>query len=123
MLTTMILANDHDAMVTFYRSGFGLEAVDTPHSSDGYTVLVGDDIRISIHVVPPDIAARIPIADPPEPRSKTAMKLLFEVHDVSATCDRLVRLGAQLFEANDEDAMDVCDVEGNVLRVMLAHDR
>jgi predicted enzyme related to lactoylglutathione lyase len=123
MLTTMIFANDHDAMVAFYRAGFGLETVDTPHSSDGYTVLAGADIRISIHLVPRDIAAQIPIADPPEPRSKTAMKLLFEVADVSATCDRLAGLGAQLFETNDEDAMDVCDVEGNVLRVMLAHDR
>jgi len=123
MLTTMILANDHDAMVTFYRSGFGLEAVDTPHSSDGYTVLAGDDIRISIHVVPPDIAAQIPIADPPVPRSRTAVKLLFEVPDVSAACDRLAGLGAQLFETDDEDAVDVCDVEGNVLRIMLADDR
>jgi predicted enzyme related to lactoylglutathione lyase len=116
VLTTMIFAKDHDAMVAFYRSGFALH-VDTAASSDGYTVLTGAMTRVSIHALPPHIAAGITIAEPPQPRSEGAVKLLFEVAAFEATCERLVGLGGQLFETTTDDASDGCDVEGNVFRV------
>ena len=115
MLTTMIFANDHDAMVGFHQRLFGL-TVDAVASSPGYTVLADDGIRVSIHAVAPEVAAQIAIADPPEPRSESAFKLLFEVDDLTATCDRLIELGGHLFETST----DGVDVEGNVFRVSAA---
>ncbi len=116
MLTTMIFAKDHDAMVGFYRDGFELR-VDAAASSDGYTVLYADATKLSIHSIPPEIAEGITIASPPQPRSDSAVKLLFEVGDLDATLERLQDLGGQLFETTTDDACDGCDVEGNTFRV------
>jgi hypothetical protein len=116
MLTTMIFAKDHGAMAAFYQRGFELR-VDAAASSEGYTVLVDDASRLSIHAIPPDLAESITIAEPPETRSEGAVKLLFEVADLAPTCDRLVSLGGQLFATTTDDAFDGCDVEGNVFRV------
>src|SRR5262249_53991349 len=115
VLTTMIFASDHDAMVAFYRAGFEL-AVVPEASSDGYTVLADETTRVSIHALPAEVAAGITIADPPEARSHGAVKLLFEVDDLAATCARLERLGGQLFDTATDDK-DGVDVEGNVFRV------
>src|SRR5437899_941446 len=116
MLTTMIFAKDHDAMVAFYAGGFGLEVV-AAESSDGYTVLADDGVRLSIHAVPPDVAEGITITDPPQVRRDGVAKLLFGVADPGATRARLAGLGAQLLESSTDDAFDGCDVEGNVFRV------
>jgi predicted enzyme related to lactoylglutathione lyase len=115
MFTTMIFARDHDAMVAFYRAGFEL-AVVPEASSDGYTVLADGNARLSIHALPTEVAAGITVADPPEARSHGAVKLLFDVDDLAATCERLERLGGQLFDTAT-DAKDGVDVEGNVFRV------
>jgi predicted enzyme related to lactoylglutathione lyase len=120
MLTTMLFANDHDALVDFYRHVFDLSVEETG-SSPGYTVLHADGIRISIHGVPPEVAAQIPIADPPEPRSRSACKLLFDVTDVAAMRELVLRHGGQVLEtAGAGDDTDAVDVEGNVFRLMPA---
>jgi predicted enzyme related to lactoylglutathione lyase len=116
MLTAMIFAMDHDALVAFYGEGLGL-AVDPAASSPGYTVLVGDGVRVAIHAVPGEVGERISIGDPPQARSASAIKLLFEVGDLGSTCDRLVELGGQMFETAQDDARDGLDPEGNVFRV------
>jgi len=119
MLTAMIFAKDHDTMVAFYQRGFDLE-VDADASTQGYTVLTGEATRVSIHAIAPHLADEITIASPPEARTHGAVKLLFEVTDLSTTCDRLEHLGGQRFETTGDDATDVVDVEGNVFRVNAA---
>jgi predicted enzyme related to lactoylglutathione lyase len=116
MLTAMIFAKDHDALVEFYREGFGL-GVDEGASSSGYTVLVGVGVRMAVHAVPGEVAGRISIGDPPEARVGSAIKVLFDVGDLGSTCDRLAKLGGQLFETSTDDARDGVDLEGNVFRV------
>src|SRR4051794_20359468 len=116
MLTAMIFAKDHDAALTFYQQGFDLRVEDAS-SSEGYTVLVGDGVRMSIHAVPPAVAGAITITDPPRPRSDSALKLLFEVGDLATTRGRLEGLGAQFFGTATAGGFDACDVEGNVFGV------
>lgn len=116
MLTTMLFAVDHDRVVAFYVGVFGLQ-VDPAASLEGYTVLVGDGARLSVHAVPTDVAATISLAEPPEPRRSTAVKLLFDVDELAAVGERVVQLGGQLFETAGEGVADGCDVEGNMLRL------
>lgn len=116
MLMPMLFVKDLDAMATFYRDGFGLTD-DAAASSPGYLVLSGEGTRLALHALPEAVAGRIAIADPPEPRSDTAIKLLFAVDDLPSTSTRLEALGAQLFDTGDDDAHDAIDLEGNVFRV------
>ncbi len=119
MLTSMIFAKDHHAMVAFYRDGFELAILEDA-SGPGYTVLADDTIRLAIHAVPTAVAEEISIADPPEARSASAMKLVFDVADFGPTCDRLAQLGARFLASVDAEARDALDVEGNVFRVSAA---
>jgi len=116
MLTAMIFAKDLDRMTGFYRDGFDL-SVDAAGSSDGYTVLVGDGVRMSLHALPDHIASKITISDPPALRTASAFKLLLGVADPPATLAHLERLGAQSFDTGDDDIWDLFDPEGNSLRI------
>jgi predicted enzyme related to lactoylglutathione lyase len=116
MLTAMIFANDLERMTGFYRDGFDL-SVDVAESMDGYTVLVGDGVRMSLHALPDHLTSTITVSDPPALRTRSALKLLFGVADPPATLSQLERLGAQSFDTGDDDVWDVFDPEGNSLRI------
>jgi predicted enzyme related to lactoylglutathione lyase len=115
-LTPMIFAKDLARMERFYRHGFDLE-VALEESSEGYRVLSGDGIRMSLHAIPDHVAARIKITEPPAARSDTPIKLLFGVDDVASTRAHLEALGGQGFDTTTDDAADVLDPEGNVIQV------
>ena len=119
MLTALIFAKDHDAMVAFYRTGFGLSVVEHV-SSPGYTVLADGTTRLAIHAVPPEVAEGITITDPPAARPNSAVKLVFEVPEPATTCERLEHLGGQILGSGDDEARDALDIEGNVFRIIPA---
>jgi catechol 2,3-dioxygenase-like lactoylglutathione lyase family enzyme len=116
MLTTMIFAKDLERMTGFYRDGFDL-AVDVAESTDGYTVLVGEGVRMSLHAIPEHIASTVTVSDPPALRTRCAFKLLFGVAHPPTTLALLERLGGQSFDTGDDDVWDVFDPEGNSLRI------
>jgi catechol-2,3-dioxygenase len=116
VLTAMIFAKDVAAMAEFYRRGFGL-APDTAGSSDGFVVLEGHGARVALHALPDHVAATIEVDDPPRARTGVAIKLLFRVEDVAGTRSQLEELGAQAFETGEDDAVDLLDPEGNVVRI------
>ena len=116
MLTAMIFSKDLERMTGFYREGFEL-SVDAAESMEGYNVLVGDGVRVSLHSLPEHIASEITISDPPALRTTSAFKLLFGVADPPVALARLERLGAQSFDTGDDDVWDLFDPEGNSLRI------
>lgn len=116
MLTGMLFALDLGRMERFYIEVFELQVVDD-ESSEGFIVLEAEGVRVALHALPDHVAARIALTDPPAAREEVAVKLLFGVEDPSAAIDRVSTAGGQVSHVASEDAADVLDPEGNVLRI------
>lgn len=72
-----------------------------------------------MHAIPPEVAADIEIASPPEVREDTPIKLLFTVADPVQAAARLERLGAMVLR-RPWGGVDVVDPEGNVFGLIAA---
>jgi catechol-2,3-dioxygenase len=114
--TVLIFAKDLPRMTAFYQDGLGLPNV-PERSSEGWVVLDAGGTFIALHAIPPHIARDIAIADPPDPRENTPIKLIFETADLEGDCPRLQRLGAQLLPARRSGSRDVADPEGNIFQL------
>jgi predicted enzyme related to lactoylglutathione lyase len=113
----MLFAKDMERMTAFYRDGLGL-AVLPESSSEGWVVFDAGGALLALHVIPPAIASGIEITDPPEPRSNTPIKLIFQTPDLDAACARLATLGATILPPRRESrSRDVTDPEGNILQL------
>ena len=113
----MVFAKDMPRMTEFYRDGLGLPILPAL-SSEGWVVFDAGGARFALHVIPPDIARDIEIADPPVARSETPIKLVFTTPDLDAACARVVALGGQLLPDRGWRGRDLLDPEGNVLQLM-----
>ncbi|MGQ0649344.1 MAG: hypothetical protein ACT4P7_17465 [Gemmatimonadaceae bacterium] len=71
----------------------------------------------ALHVIPAHIAERIEIADPPEARERTPIKLVFEVPDIDGARVHLSRHGAVMREPSAWGTCDGTDPEGNVFQI------
>ena len=106
--------------VGFYRSALGLQVRE---AADGFCILVGDGVALTLVQVPDHIAIGIPITDPPERRSETPIKLVFPVSDIAATRALAAQWGGQVDPAEDEwtwagtTRCDAIAPEGNVLQL------
>ena len=109
----MLFAKDMERMTTFYRDGLGL-AVVPEQSSPGWTVFDAGGVQFALHAIPPHIARDIAIADPPQAREETPLKLTFQTTDLDAACARVSRLGGQLLPPRGSGSRDALDPEGNV---------
>jgi catechol 2,3-dioxygenase-like lactoylglutathione lyase family enzyme len=112
----MIYVKDMPRMTTFYRDGLGL-IPRTEHSSDGWAEFDAGSVIVALHAIPPHIAAEITIATPPVAREETPIKLIFEVPDLAAARDHLVRHGAQMQPPSPWGSCDGLDPEGNVFQL------
>jgi catechol 2,3-dioxygenase-like lactoylglutathione lyase family enzyme len=112
----MLFAKDVDRMTAFYRDGLGL-AVVPEKSSEGWVVFDAGGALFALHAIPPAIARSIEITDPPQERSDTAIKLVFQADDVEAVCVRLATLGGKPLPPRASGSRDVLDPEGNVLNL------
>ena len=64
-----------------------------------------------------EIATTIEITNPPQERSDTPIKLVFQTPDLEAACVRLVRLGGHLSPHARPTSRDALDPEGNILQL------
>lgn len=112
----MLFAKDMERMTAFYRDGLGL-AVVPERSSAGWTVFDAGGALFALHEIPESIARGIQIADPPEERSETALKLVFETTEMEVVCARLVSFGGRLRPARSSGSRDVVDPEGNIVQL------
>ena len=115
--TALIFAKDMPRMTAFYRDGLGL-AILPERSSEGWVVFDAGGTLLALHAIPADIARTIEITDPPEPRSQTPIKLLFQTPDLDAVCARLQRLGGTLLPQRRPGSRDAADPEGNILQLL-----
>jgi catechol 2,3-dioxygenase-like lactoylglutathione lyase family enzyme len=116
---TIVFAKDMARMVAFYGDALGLPILEgTPE--DGWVKFDAGGCALALHAIPPAIAARIDIQDPPRARGDTPIKLAFHVDDVDAARENLVARGVPMQEVRRRDATALCDgldPEGNVFQI------
>jgi catechol 2,3-dioxygenase-like lactoylglutathione lyase family enzyme len=111
----MIFVKDLARMTTFYRDTLGLKPIEGTRLENWVEFDTGST-RFALHAIPPEIAQRIEIATPPQPREKNPVKLSFEVEDAASERRRLEALGVPLVE-RPWGAYDGIDPEGNVFGI------
>jgi predicted enzyme related to lactoylglutathione lyase len=115
-LAAVLYAKDLDRLVEFYAT-VGL-VVDESERND-YAVLTGNGVELSIIQVPEPIASQIVIANPPQTRSRTPIKLVFFVPSIETALQAGRRLGgrvdaaSQRWEFRGHAVQDAVDPEGN----------
>ena len=117
---------DPPSLAHFYADLLGWPI--TEQQAD-YQQLVHQGFELTLVQVPPAIAARIVVQEPPLPRSDSACKPLFQVADLDQARQRAACAGGRLYEAEREwqfkgaRVCDGVDPEGNIfqLRQPLPH--
>lgn len=112
----MLFVKNLERTTAFYRDGVGLPVV-PEESSPGFVVFEGGGCRFALHAIPEEIARGFEIADPPEARSETPIKLVFETPDLEADVARLLAAGATPLDRRWPGLQDLLDPEGNVFQV------
>jgi predicted enzyme related to lactoylglutathione lyase len=122
MAAAVLYVRDLARMRAFYERCLGLAAAEHG-DGDGYCVLASADWDLSLVAVPPAQAAAIVIADPPERRAGTPVKLAFEVPSIEALQPAVTAAGGQLdpaaaaWEFRGRRHLDCLDPEGNVVQL------
>ena len=119
-LTATVYAKDARRLADFYVAVLSLEPVE---EGEAFVVLASEAVELAIVRVPPAIAETIHVAEPPEVRADTPIKLSFLVDDVEGVRPVVVRSGGGLaaLEAawtwRGHLHVDGWDPEGNVFQL------
>lgn len=115
-LAAVLYAKDLDRLVGFYATvGLVVDESERGH----YAVLTGRGVELSIIQVPEPIASQIEIANPPQTRSRTPIKLVFFVPSIDAALQAGRKLGGRVdatskpWEFRGHTVQDAVDPEGN----------
>ena len=122
-LTATVYAKDARRLAGFYAGVLGLGRVEEGAS---FVVLAAPGVELAIVQASPEIADSIVLADPPDVREGTPMKLSFVVDDVERLRAVVVRLGGGLaapdaaWSWRGHRHLDGWDPEGNLLQLRQA---
>src|SRR5687767_6326311 len=108
----MLFVKDLERMTTFYTDVLNLTVVAETRLPD-WVEFQSNGSRFSLHAIPAEIAAGIPIETPPAPRELSATKLTFQVADVDATLSKIEARGLPLLR-RPWGGVEAIDPEGNV---------
>lgn len=113
-----IYAKDLSRLAKFYESFLGMTRA---HATPDLVVLRSPDIQLTLHAMPPAIAASITISDPPAKRDNTALKFFFTVPSLAQAQDLATSLGGEVLQEQWRGpGFTVCnavDPEGNIFQV------
>lgn len=113
-----IYAKDLSRLAKFYESFLGMTRT---HATPDLVVLRSPDIQLTLHAMPPAIAASVTISDPPAKRDNTALKFFFTVPSLAQAQDLAPSLGGDILpERWQGPGFTVCnavDPEGNIFQV------
>jgi catechol 2,3-dioxygenase-like lactoylglutathione lyase family enzyme len=116
----VVYAKDADRLAAFYGRVAGLAVLE---ARAGWSVLGSAAHQLVVHAIPPQIAASIEIAAPPERRAASALKLVFVVPSLAAARPLAAALGGVLdppereWVYRDSRVCDGHDPEGNVIQL------
>ena len=111
----MLFVKDLDRMTAFYRDVLELEPIEETRL-ENWVEFRGSGARFSLHAIPSDISTGIRIDSPPHPREESNAKLIFAVHSVEATLQRIEQMGLPLLR-RPWGGTEAVDPEGNVFGV------
>lgn len=113
----LIFAKDMERMTAFYRDGLGLRLIPETRQN-GWVEFEAGGCLLALHAIPVEIAEGIDITSPPQQRSDSPLKLVFETPDLEAARNHLVAHGAVMHEPRSWGACDGLDPEGNVFQIV-----
>ena len=119
-ITAAVYAKDAWRLANFYS-----EVLDLTREEEGptFVLLSSEGLELSIIQSPPALAERIQIAEPPEVRESTPIKLSLLVGNLESTRPKIVRLGgglkasAKAWSWRGAKHLDGWDPEGNVFQL------
>ena len=113
-----IYAKDLSRLAKFYESFLGMTRA---HATPDLVVLRSPDIQLTLHAMPPAIAASVIMSDPPAKRDNTALKFFFTVPSLAQAQDLAPSLGGEVLQEQWRGpGFTVCnavDPEGNIFQV------
>lgn len=115
----VVFAKDVDRVAQFYQQLLSMAML---QAAPDKIVLQSDQMLLVIHGIPQTVAETIPIAEPPEPRVSTPIKLLLPVSSLAEARAKAPALGGRVdppsaeWAAGNFRACDGFDPEGNVVQ-------
>ncbi len=116
----MLYAKDLKRIVAFYRDILGFATIPSRFNPDEFVVLDAGNAQLCLHQIPEVIARNIDISDPPEPRLRVPVKIMFVIEDVEGTRERLVARGVPMGAVQNFPPLVYCDgndPEGNIFQI------
>jgi predicted enzyme related to lactoylglutathione lyase len=119
MTGAVVFAKNIARVAKFYEEMMSMSVV---HADGDHVVLESACVQLVVHGIPKRIADTIEIADPPEIREQTPIKLFFPVPSLAEARTKAPPLGGKVgprskeWEARGFRACDGHDPEGNVLQ-------
>lgn len=116
----VVFAKGLERVAKFYEQ---LLSLSVAHAGSDHVILESEHLELVIHAIPSHIASSITIAEPPEVRGETPIKLFFPVVSLADARLAAARLGGQLnpsqreWAGNGFRACDGYDPEGNVFQL------
>jgi len=114
----LIYAKQLHAVSAFYERVLGASVM---HADDDHRVLQSPDAQLIIHAIPPQFAAEIAIAVPPEPREEQAIKPFFTVRSLTEAEHTAEECGGRVcgpvWSGPGMRVRNVCDSEGNIVQL------
>lgn len=117
-LQAMVFAKDLGHLVSFYSLLLGTDTIVETRDVGWAELVVGSTV-LTLHAIPPHIAADIEITRPPHIREDTAIKLVVTL-DRPALDEAALRTLGGLVIHRPWGGIDVVDPEGNVVGVVLS---
>jgi catechol 2,3-dioxygenase-like lactoylglutathione lyase family enzyme len=115
----VLFVKDLARMRAFYQDALGLTPV-SGTAAEGWLRLDAGGTVLALHALPPHVAAKVTITDPPRIRDDTAIKFTFQVEDVERAREAFAARGARMGETRRFGSLVFCDgvdPEGNVFQI------
>jgi predicted enzyme related to lactoylglutathione lyase len=113
-----VYAKDLPRLAGFYEALLAMRRV---VATGDLVVLDSPDIQLTLHAIPPAIAATIAIADPPRPRDDAALKFFFTVPSLAAAANAAPALGGTVlveeWRGPGFRVRNAVDPEGNIFQL------
>ena len=113
-----VYAKDLQNVAGFYQALLGMSRL---RESGELVILDSADLQLTVHVIPPAIAASITISKPPARRESAAYKFFFTVADLAEATRTAASLGGEVLPEEWHGpgfrVRNAVDPEGNIFQV------
>lgn len=113
-----IYAKDVERLAHFHQSLLGMKRV---HATAELVILRSPDLQITIHPLPPVVAAQVEISVPPVPRDTAAYKFFHTVPSLAEATEVATSLGGEVLPEEWRGpgfvVRNAVDPEGNIFQV------